>query len=108
MADVNGIGDFMPWAASGGAGLLGRIMYLSKQAKSGVPKPFSWAIILDVPVALGTGWMALGLATWLNLPHEAKISLAIFFGYLGPYGIDTVFAAWADRFKGGSNDKTTD
>ena len=98
MQDYNGWDSMVPWAASGGAGLLGRTMYIAKQIQQGRRKPLTWALLLDVPIALATGWMALGLAAWLNIPYEAKISLAIFSGYLGPYGIDTLFDLLVDRF----------
>lgn len=95
----SGWNDIMPWVASGGAGVLGRLMFVSKLVNEGKRKPFTWAMLLDVPVALGTGWIALGLSTWLNLPYEARISLAIFFGYLGPYGLDTIFGILVKRFE---------
>lgn len=87
--------------------MIGRLMYHAKQVQMGRKKPLTWALILDVPIALGTGWIALGLCTWFNVQWEVTISTAIVVGYLGPYGIDTVFAKWSD-WKFGSKEKTNE
>ena len=89
-----------PWVVVGGAGMLGRLMYHARQVQQGKRKPFSWVLFWDVPIALGMGWIALGLGTYLQVSWEVTISIALVIAYLGPYGIDTVFAAW-------SKDKTT-
>lgn len=86
-----------PWAITGGAGMIGRLMYHAKLVQLGKKKPISWALFWDVPIALGTGWIALGLCTWLGLEWEATVSVAIVVGYLGPYGLDAgidKFATW--------------
>lgn len=85
-----------PWMLTGGAGMIGRLMYHAKLVQAGQRKPFTWAMLLDVPIALGTGWIALGICSWAGLSWESTVSVAIVVGYLGPYGIDSVFARWAD------------
>lgn len=76
--------------------MLGRLMYHARQVQLGKRKPFSWVLLWDIPVALGMGWIALGLATWLKIPWEATVSLALVAAYLGPYIIDIIFARWAE------------
>jgi hypothetical protein len=95
-----------PWLFTGGAGMIGRMMYHSKQVQAGKRKPLGWALIWDIPIALGTGWIALGLCKWWDLPWEEVVSVAIVAGYLGPYGIDSLFAKWAD-WKFGKKEDTT-
>jgi hypothetical protein len=89
--------DFMPWFWTGSAGLLGRLMFHARQVQAGNRKPISWAVLWDLPIALGTGWTAFGAATYFQLQWEVSISAVIAASYLGPYTIDNVFAKWADR-----------
>ena len=96
MAETGFTGNIMPWFFTGAAGMLGRLMFHAKLAQTGQVKPLSWALFWDIPIALGTGWIALGLCSWLNLGWNPTISIAIMTGYLGPYGIDTIFSRWAD------------
>lgn len=42
--------------------------------------------------------LAYGLGVWLKLASEPTISLAIAASYLGPYSVDRVFGALADRY----------
>lgn len=92
-----------PWAYIGGAGMLGRLMYHAKMVSIGKRKPFTWALLFDIPIALSTGWIAFGFGVQMGWTWEAQVSAAIVSSYLGPYGIDTIFAAWANRFKGSKN-----
>lgn len=93
----------LPWAMIGGAGMLGRLMHHAKQVQAGKRKPFTWALLWDVPIALCMGWISLGLGTWLHVQWEVTVSMALVIAYLGPYGIDTIFAAYADRYKKGAD-----
>ena len=95
MTDFN-TDAIIPWAFTGSAGLLGRLMFHAKLVQSGQRKPFSWTLFWDVPIALGMGWISLGLSTWLGVAWEVTISLSLAIAYLGPFGIDTIFAKWAD------------
>ena len=96
--------NFTPWVWIGGAGMIGRLMYHAKQVQAGKRKPLSWALFWDVPIALGMGWIALGLGTWLHVAWEVTVSLALIIAYLGPYGLDTIVAKWADwKFGSKSN-----
>lgn len=75
--------------------MLGRLMYHARQVQLGKRKPFSWVLLWDIPVALCMGWIALGVATWLKIPWETTVSLALVAAYLGPYSLDIVFAKWS-------------
>lgn len=88
---------YAPWLITGGAGVLGRLMFHAKQVQSGQRKPLSWALLWDLPIALGMGWIALGLAGYLGVKWEATVSIALVASYLGPYGVDTAFAKWAEK-----------
>lgn len=84
--------------------MLGRLMYHAREVQAGKRKPFSWVLLWDIPIALGTGWIALGLGTWLGVQWEVTVSLALANAYLGPYGIDRAFAAYASRVEGKGKD----
>jgi len=71
-------------------------MYHAKLAQAGTPKPFTWVLLWDLPIALGAGWVAYGFATWLHVAWEVTISFSIVASYLGPYSIDTMFEKWVN------------
>lgn len=83
--------------------MLGRLMYHARQVQLGKRKPLTWLLLWDVPVALGMGWIAYGIASFASLPWEATVSFALVTSYLGPYGIDALFVKWADWKFGKSN-----
>lgn len=95
-----GLNEVAPYAWSGGAGLLGRIMFHARQVQAGRRKPISWALLWDVPIALAMGWIAFGVCRWQGLPHELTVSAAILASYLGPYTVDLIVARGADKYLG--------
>lgn len=99
--------DYIPWLFTGGAGILGRLMFHAKLVQSGQRKPFTWTLFWDLPIALGMGWISLGLSKWLGVNWELTISIALVVAYLGPYGIDTMFIKWSD-WKFGKQEKNND
>lgn len=99
MADWQGIPD--AYLYTGGAGIVGRLMFHAQQVQRGRRKPLSWALMLDLPIALGMGWLAYGVGVWLKMASEPTVSLAIAASYLGPYSVDRIFAALADRYARG-------
>lgn len=97
--------SYTQWLFTGGAGLLGRLMFHAKLVQTGQRKPFSWVLVWDIPIALGMGWISLGLSRWLDVAWEMTISISLIVAYLGPYGIDTIFLKWSDwKFGNKEND----
>lgn len=94
--NISGIADALPWLITGGAGMLGRLMFHAKQVQRGVRKPFSWVLLWDIPIALGMGWASLGLGVWLNVAWEVTVSISLVVSYLGPHTIDLLFSKWSD------------
>lgn len=101
------LNEAMPWALVGAAGVLGRLMFHAKQVQAGKRKPFSWVLIWDLPIALGSGWASYGIAIYFKVPWEMQISAAIIASYLGPYAVDTLFEKWSN-FKFGRKTDATD
>jgi hypothetical protein len=93
--------EILPWIMTGGAGMVGRLMFHAKQVQRGLRKPFAWVLLWDLPIALGMGWIALGLGTWLAVPWEVTVSIALTVSYLGPHIIDLLFVRWSDMKFGG-------
>jgi len=103
MPDWNGVGhDAAPYIWTGGAGLIGRMMFHARQVQRGSRKPWSWALLWDLPIALGMGWGAYGLCVWAGLGLEPTVSASIAASYLGPYSLDRLAAAWAARYERGA------
>lgn len=97
MDQFPGLREAEPWVWVGFAGMIGRLMYHAKLVQAGKRKPFSWALLWDIPIALGMGWVAYGITSIVSeMPWQGTISMAMIAAYLGPYGVDTVFSKWAD------------
>lgn len=95
-----GLNDVAPYAWTGGAGLLGRMLFHARQVQAGKRKPLSWALCWDMPIALAMGWVAYGAGVWLDLAPQAIISAAILASYLGPYTVDRAIARLTDKYMG--------
>lgn len=102
MADWTGMHEAAPYAWTGGASVVGRLMFHARQVQQGKRKPLTWALIWDLPIALAMGWLIYGVCVWLKLAPEPTISAAIAASYLGPYSVDRLFLRWADRQGGGA------
>lgn len=96
--------EAVPYAWTGGAGLLGRLLFHAKLVQAGKRKPLSWALFWDIPIALAMGWIAYGVGISINLIPQAVISAAIVASYLGPYTVDRAFTIVADRYLRRKND----
>lgn len=105
MNDWPGMTEATPYVWTGGAGVIGRLMYHARQVQQGKRKPLSWALLFDLPIALAMGWIIYGLCVWLRLEPQPTISAAIAASYLGPYSVDRAFTAWADKLGRGSEAK---
>jgi len=100
MADWSGMNEAMPYAWTGGAGVMGRLMFHARQVQQGKRKPLTWALLFDLPIALAMGWMVYGLCVWFDLAAQPTVSAAIAASYLGPYSVDRVFTLLADKWFG--------
>lgn len=100
MADWTGMNEAVPYAWTGAAGIIGRLMFHARQVQRGKRKPWSWALLFDLPIAFGMGWGVYGLCVWGALGPEPTVSASIAASYLGPYSIDRVFAWVGQRYFG--------
>jgi hypothetical protein len=85
------------WAWAGVAGMIGRVLYHSRQVQRGRRRFLSAQLIQEAPIALGMGFMAHGGCVWLGITGEPAVAAIILAGYLGPYSIDTIFLRWIER-----------
>lgn len=100
MSEWGGFNEAVPYAWTGGAGILGRLMHHARQVQNGKRKPWTWALLFDLPIAFGMGWGAYGACVWWNLGAEPTLSIAIAASYLGPYSVDRIFSRLADKWFG--------
>jgi hypothetical protein len=71
-------------------------MYHAHLIQRGERKSLVW-IACDLLIALGMGWIVLGLGSWFELGLSTTQSLAIMAGWAGPQIIDQVIAAAIER-----------
>ena len=100
MADWPGLNEAVPYAWTGGAGVIGRLMFHARMVQQGKRKPLSWVLLFDLPIALAMGWIVYGICAWFELTPQPTISAAIMASYLGPYSVDRIFAIAAERYLG--------
>lgn len=101
-----GFSDVLQYLATGGAGVAGQGMRHMHMLQTGSRKPWLWTFF-DMLIALGIGWVVLGLGDWFNVPFKATQSLAILGGWGGPHLIDRVISRSVDKYltKGDDADK---
>lgn len=100
MSDWAGMNEAVPYAWTGGAGIIGRLMFHARQVQMGKRKPWTWALLFDLPIAFGMGWGVYGLCVWASLDPEPTISASIAASYLGPYSIDRAFTWFGSKYFG--------
>ena len=100
MADWTGLNEAAPYGWTGGAAIVGRLMFHARLVQQGKRKPLSWTLLWDLPIALAMGWTIYGLCVWFDLAAEPTVSAAIVASYLGPYSVDRLFALLADKYFG--------
>jgi hypothetical protein len=101
MSDFQSVPDTYLW--TGGAGIIGRLMYHAREVERGKRKVISWLLVTDIFIAFAMGWGAAGVCDQLNWGMKATISAAIFGAYLGPFSLDLIFTRWAEKFFGGKS-----
>lgn len=99
-----GFSDVLQYLATGGAGVAGQGMRHMHMIQTGNRKPWLWTFF-DMLIALGIGWVVLGLGDWFDIPFKATQSLAILAGWGGPHLIDLVIARSVNKYLG-KEDKT--
>lgn len=72
-------------------GILGRLIYHSGEVKMKRRKFFSKELVLEMPIALGMGFIAHGVCMYFGLTGDIDTGAAILAGYLGPRSIDSIF-----------------
>lgn len=70
---------------AGGLGLLGRLIYWSMHQER---HPVGWSLLWELPIALGMGWIGLGVAEYFALGMNATYAATITVSYVGPRLID--------------------
>lgn len=86
---------------TGGAGILGRLLFRARQIQSG-RSSFAWIVLAcDLPIALAMGWMAYGASVWAQLAMQPTVTAAIMASYLGPYTVERLLGRAADKYLGG-------
>lgn len=95
----SGIGDLVQYVWAGGAGIMGRVMYHAHLIQQGKRKPLLW-VLCDLAIALGMGWIVLGLCNWVGMNQSTMQSLAIMAGWAGPHMIDQLIARALDKYLG--------
>jgi LydA holin phage, holin superfamily III len=85
------------WFWTAGAGVLGRLMYHSKQVQQGRRRFFSKDLVMEMFIALGMGFMAHGLCQYLSVHGDVEIAIVILVSYLGPNGVNAVFDTWLKK-----------
>lgn len=85
---------------TGAGGVLGRLMYHAREVQRGKRKPWTWALLFDLPIAFGMGWGAYGACVWAHLAIQPSVTAAIFASYLGPYTLDRLVSRITDKYLG--------
>lgn len=90
------------------AALVGRLMFLAEQARSGKQKFFRWKLLLlEFPIALGMGLIGGGLAEYMDFDGMTAYAIVAALAYLGPQGVESAVQGFINRGKpgnGGSNE----
>ena len=84
----------MPWddaslttnvATAGGFGLLGRLVYWAHHQSH---HPIGLSLLWELPLALGMGFIGMGIGEYLQLTEKQTDALMICVSYVGPRVID--------------------
>lgn len=89
--------DKSAWIWVALAGVLGRLIYHSGQVQMGKRKFWSKELMLELPVALGMGFIAHGVCKYFGLVPDVETAAAILAGYLGPRGIDVIVTKYIGK-----------
>ena len=73
------------------AAVLGRAMFVAREAQAGRRKFWSPALILDLIIALAMGLIAWGVCAQYGLDGPGMAAAVAVAGYLGPHVIDNLY-----------------
>lgn len=99
------LGDVLQYVLTGGAGVVGHIVYNLHLIQKGERKPLWW-MLCGACIALVTGWTVLGFGDWFGIPYKATQSLAILAGWGGPHLINRAIDAAMRKYLGAPEDTT--
>ena len=85
---------------------VGRIMFHIKEVRRGMRTFFSFELLMELPIALGMGFIASGIGEYLNMHGNAQLGLVIIVSYLGPRWIDYIADLIATKKFGLGKDST--
>lgn len=80
------------------AGVFGRFVWLGREIVAGKRKFWSPAMLMELPVAIGMGYLGTALANWMGTP-ELAIAFAGAGGYYGTYGLDLLLSRFVGKGK---------
>lgn len=72
--------------------VVGRLLYHTRLVQLGQRRFWSVQLLWELPVALGMGFVADGMAAWLELTGRPAVALIVSVSYLGPRLIEGLFA----------------
>mgnify|MGYP002882526481 CR=1 FL=1 len=84
-----------------GAGLLGRLMFHTREAQAGRRRFWGRELLFELPMAIGMSLIGYSLGEWLSLPGAVSAGMIGALAYLGPRAIDAAFDKAAARKTGG-------
>jgi len=84
------------WLVTAGVGFVGRCVHYMMLARDGLFR-WSWGLVWEVPISMGTGVCMAALAQGLGLSGNALIATAALAGHLGPQTLKTVLEVLVKR-----------
>lgn len=78
---------------------IGRLMYHAGEVRKMKRKPLDASLVWELPVAVGMGMMADGVASYFGVDRSVSTAISVGFGYLGPGGVQAIFAKWFEKQK---------
>ncbi|WP_193171244.1 phage holin family protein [Nisaea nitritireducens] len=88
------VSSVWPWGSIFGASFVGRVMYRAGICRRGDRRFWSWSLAWELPLAVGMGIIAAGMAEFLDLGIRGTLAVSTAVAYLGPRGIE----AYLERF----------
>lgn len=85
---VDAVRQHVWWLA---AGLIGRIMFHSREAQAGRRRFWGRELPFEVLLAVGMGLIGSSLCAWFNLDGTVATGVVSATAYLGPRAIDTLW-----------------